>query len=296
MARVAFIGTGSMGQGMARNLLEAGHDVTVCNRTPIKAEPLILAGATRVFSPREAAAGADVIISMVGDDRDSREVWLGADGVLTGQPGPKTVAIESSTLSLQWVLALSEALSAAGLSFIDSPVTGGLSGAQAGTLTLLVGAAADDLLRAQPVMDAYSQRLIHFGPVGTGTAYKLVVNLMVGVQAAALAEGLLLAEKAGLDMDQVTPALTSGAVSSPVVAAYAERMLSGDHREASNFLARWMYKDMAYALQLAGDLGQPAPTSAAATQLFQRTLDEGFADQNVTAVIEALRLRSGHTG
>jgi len=289
MARVAFIGTGGMGQGMARNLLDAGHDVTVCNRTIAKTQALVEAGATLALTPRRAAAGAETIISMVGDDHDSRQVWLGADGVLAGRPNPNAVAIESSTLSLQWVQQLAGATGAAGLSFIDSPVTGGLSGAQDGTLTLLVGAKEEDLIRARPAMEAFSQRLIHFGPVGAGTAYKLVVNLMVGVQAVALAEGLLLAEKAGLDMAQVLPALTSGAVGSPVVKAYAERMLSGDHKDVTNFLARWMHKDMEYALQLAGGAGQPTPTSAAATRIFQKALDEGSANQNVTAVIEALR-------
>jgi 3-hydroxyisobutyrate dehydrogenase len=280
-----------MGLGMAHCLHSAGHDLVVCNRTVAKTKPLVDAGATLALSPREAAAGADVIISMVGDDPDSREVWLGPDGVLAGRLNPDGIAIESSTLSLQWIQQLASASRAAGLGFIDSPVTGGLLGAQEGTLTLLVGAKEEDLIRARPVMEAYSQAIIHFGPVGTGTAYKLVVNLMVGVQAAALAEGLLLAERSGLDMAQVTPALATGAVGSPIVQAYAERMLSGDHREVTNFLARWMHKDMDYALQLAASVGQPMPTSAAATQVFRRALDEGFAQQNVTAVIETLRKR-----
>jgi 3-hydroxyisobutyrate dehydrogenase len=168
-------------------------------------------------------------------------------------------------------------------------VTGGRRGAADGTLTLLVGAQEADLIRARPVMDAYSQEIIHFGPVGAGTAYKLMVNSMVGVQAVALAEGLLLAEKAGLDMAQVIQALTGGAVASPIVKAYAERMVSGDHDEVTNFLARWMHKDMAYALTLAAEMGQSVPTSAAATQVFQMMQARRLADKNVTAVIETLR-------
>lgn len=140
-------------------------------------------------------------------------------------------------------------------------------------------------------MDVYSQKIIHFGPPGAGTAYKLMVNLMVGVQAVALAEGLLMAEKLGLDMIQVIEGLTSGAAASPVVKAYAQRMVSGDHEEITNFLARWMQKDMTYALRLASETGQAVPTSASATQVFQMVQAKGLLDKNITTVIDALRLK-----
>jgi 3-hydroxyisobutyrate dehydrogenase len=289
MTGVAFIGTGGMGQGMARNLLKAGYEVVVCNRTPARSRPLIDIGASLALTPREAAADADVIIAMVGDDRDSREVWLGPNGVLAGRPKRNTIAIESSTLSLQWMEELKNAVTAAGMAFIDSPVTGGRQGAEQGTLVLLVGADEASLSRARPVMEAYSREIVRFGPPGAGTMYKLVVNFMVGVQAAALAEGLLLAEKCGLDMDLVTKNLASGAAGSPVVKAYAGRMARGDHGEPLDFVARWMHKDMVYALQLAAQVGQAVPTCAVASQVHQMGLAKGLADKNVTAVIEALR-------
>jgi 3-hydroxyisobutyrate dehydrogenase len=289
MANVAFIGTGGMGQGMAFNLLKAGHDLTVCNRTVTKTRPLTDAGATLALTPRQAATNAQVIISMVGDDTASRGVWLGSDGVLAGQPKPGTLAIESTTLSLGWVRELEGVLTAAGMRFIDSPVTGGRQRAEEGTLTLLVGADEADLARARPVMETYSQAIVHLGPPGYGTAYKLVVNLMVGAQTVALAEGLLLAERVGLDMRQVVQGLTTGAVASPIVKAYAEKMVRGDHDPVTNFMARWMYKDMLYALRLAADAGQPMPTSAVAAQAFQMAQARNLIDKNVTAVIEALR-------
>lgn len=289
MPRIAFIGTGGMGLGMARCLLAAGYDLTACNRTPARAQPLIDAGARLARTPRRAADGADVIIAMVGDDRDSREVWLGVDGVLAGKAQTGALAIESTTLSFDWVLELAESVNAAGLAFIDSPVTGGRGSAEQGALTLLVGAREADLERARPVMETYSRSILHFGPVGAGTAYKLVVNMMVGIQAAALAEGLLLAEQVGLDMDQVVEALTSGAVASPVVKAYAPAMVAGDHDKVTHFLARWMHKDMSYAVRLAGEMGQAMPISAVATQVFQMLLSRGLADSDVTAVIETLR-------
>jgi 3-hydroxyisobutyrate dehydrogenase len=279
-----------MGQGMARCLLRAGYDLTVCNRSPDKARPLAEAGAALAATPAQAAAAADVIVSMVGDDDDSRQVWLGPEGVLAGQPRPGTLAIESTTLSLGWVEQLSRLLPAAGLRFIDSPVTGGRQAAEEGRLTLLVGAHEADLAAARPVLEAYSQKISHFGPPGNGTAYKLVVNLMAGVQTVALAEGLLLAGRCGLDLPQVVEALTTGAVSSPIVKAYAQKMVAGQHLPVTNFLARWMLKDMRYALKLAVDKGQPMPASAAAAQAFARVEAQGLLDHNVTAVIQALNM------
>lgn len=291
MARVALIGTGGMGLGMARRLLRAGYHLTVCNRTPDKARPLVEAGAALARTPALAAAGAEVILSMVGDDGDSQRVWLGPDGVLAGGPKAGTLAIESTTLSLGWVRELDRILTGAGLRFIDSPVTGGRQGAEEGTLTLLVGAHETDLALARPVLEAYGQNITHFGPPGSGTAYKLVVNLMAGAQTVALAEGLLLAERCGLNMAQVVQALTTGAVASPIVKAYADKMVRGEHLPVTNFLARWMLKDMRYALALAAEKGQPVPASAEAARAFELALDQEIIDQNITAVIEAMRWR-----
>lgn len=286
---VALIGLGGMGLGMARNLLSAGGDLVVCNRTPAKAEPLLRAGAKWAATPREAAATADLVISMVGDDGDSQAVWLGENGVLAGRPKANSIAVECSTLSLGWVRELDQACGEAQLRFIDCPVTGGRAGAEAGTLTLLVGADQATLEEARPVLEAISSRLIHFGGVGSATAYKLVVNLMVGVQAAALAEGLALAQKADLEMDLVLEGLTSGAAASPVVKAYAARMAAGEHGEPIQFVSRWVQKDLVYAGRLAEELGQMAPVLAAATGLFQQSVIESGPETNVTAVIESLR-------
>ncbi len=286
--KIAFLGTGIMGAGMALNLLKAGYPVTVYNRTVAKTQPLVEAGASRADTPRQAVDAADIIIVIVGDDDSSRQVWLGEAGILAGSPKPNAIAIESTTLSVGWVQELHQALSDRGLRFIDSPVTGGRSGAENGTLTLLVGAEASVLAAARPVMERYSQHIIHFGGPGSGTAYKLVVNLMVATQAAALAEGILLAQKSGLDMSKVIEGLTSGAVASPLVKAYAGRMADGEHDQV-NFSARWMHKDAAYALKMAAEMGQAVPTSAMAVQLYQLALSRDLADKNMSVVVEALR-------
>lgn len=288
MTKIAFLGTGIMGTGMARNLIEAGFDVSVWNRTRSKIEPLVEAGASPAETPAQAAAAADVIFSIVGDDHASRQVWLGPDGVLTGLIKPNAIAIECTTISLQWVTELHQTLTEAGLRFIDCPVTGGRGGAEAGTLTLLVGAADEVLAAARPVLDAVSERIIHFGPPGQGTAFKLIYNLMGAVHLAALAEGLCLAEKAGLDMEQVIEGLTTGFTGSPGVKAFAGRMADSDH-DAVNFSARWMHKDAAYALTMAGDIGQAMPMSAVAAQLYQMALSQGLGEKNLSVVIEALR-------
>jgi 3-hydroxyisobutyrate dehydrogenase len=288
MKKIAFLGTGIMGAGMVHNLLKAGYDVTIYNRTIAKTQSLLDAGASGAMSPAEAVAGADIIIAIVGDDHSSREIWLGENGVLTGTPKQNAIAIESTTLSLEWVLDLRQILTSHKLHFIDSPVTGGRNGAENGTLTLLVGAEEETLAEARPVMETYSREIIRFGQVGAGTTYKLVVNLMVAAQATALAEGLLLAQKSGLDMAQVIQGLTNGAVASRIVKAYAENMVNGNHEQV-NFSARWLHKDATYALKLAKEMEQATPMSAVATQIYQMALDKGLADKNASAVIEVLR-------
>jgi len=288
MTKIALLGTGIMGAGMAHNLLKAGYNVTVWNRTAEKTEPLVQAGATRADTPALAVYNADVIITIVGDDDSSRQVWLGPEGVLAGQPAANAIAIESTTISLGWVNTLHQAAKEAGLRFIDSPVTGGRGGAEGGTLTLLVGAEDDVLAQVRPVLDAYSEKIIHFGPPGAGTAYKLIVNMIGAVHAVALGEGILMAEKAGLNMERVVEGLTSGAVASPLVKAFAQRMVDNDH-DFVHFSARWMHKDAAYAVQMAKDVGQAIPMSSVAAQVYQMALSQGLGEKNVSAVVEALR-------
>jgi len=288
MTKIALLGTGIMGAGMAHNLLKAGYDLAVWNRTVAKTVPLVQAGASRANTPAGAATGADVIISIVGDDDASRRVWLGKDGVLAGQLRPNAIAIESTTISLGWVRALQASLAEAGLRFIDCPVTGGRAGAENGTLTLLVGAEAETLNEARPVLDAYSENMIHFGPAGSGTAYKLLYNLMGATQTVALAEGMLLAEKAGLDLDKVIEGLTTGFVASPAVKTFADLMAHNNH-DFVIFSANWMRKDADYAVKMAAELGQAIPLSSLSAQIYQLALSKGLGEKNTSVVIEALR-------
>jgi 3-hydroxyisobutyrate dehydrogenase len=287
MARIAFLGLGNMGRGMASRLIGAGNDVALYNRTRAKAEAV--AGARVAATPRDAADGAVAIISMVGDDAASGAVWLGPDGALEGDPAPDAFAIECSTLSHDWVIELADLAARAGLRYIDCPVTGLPEQAAAGEIMLLAGAARDDLADARALLAPICRDIVHFGAIGSGTAYKLMVNLMGSIQIAAVAEAMVQAEAAGLDLDQVAQAFSTGAAASPQVIRNARRMAAGDHDPAGGFAGRWRLKDTLYGVALARKLGVSALLGEAAVGAFQSSVDKGFGDANESRVIDALR-------
>lgn len=290
MARIAFLGTGVMGIGMAKRLMEAGHDLAVFNRTAEKTRPLIELGARLALTPREAADGAEVVFAMVGDDEASEHIWMGAlDGALAADLAKNTIIVECSTLSHDWVMELSAQVSGAGHTYIDCPVTGYPHMAAAGELTLFVGANDADLARAREFLDPLCVEIIHFGPVGAGTAYKLTVNLMGSVQIAGAAEGLLIAEKAGLNWQTVGYALSKGAAASPQVVRNSERMIAGGHDQNIAFSGRWRLKDTLYGLRLAEKFGHDAQFGSVAAKIYQMLVDQGFGDENETRVVDVLR-------
>jgi 3-hydroxyisobutyrate dehydrogenase len=320
MARIAFIGLGKMGLGMAGRLLAAGHQLNVYNRTPAKAAALVGAGARLCASPGEAGRNADVVISMVADDAASREVWLGPEGVLAAvagragddgevasasggaasgaveavafgadATGPGAFAIECSTLSHEWVAELAAAARGRGLRYIDAPVTGLPDTAAAGELTLLVGAESADLEGARFILNAFSQRVIHFGAVGTGTAYKLIINMLGAVQIASAAESMALAERAGLDLQVVAAAIATGQAASPQVVRNTLRMVEGDRNANITFTPRLRLKDVDYALRLARKLDLGTPFGALAARAFGQLCDTGHADENESNVIVVAR-------
>src|SRR5580692_135385 len=257
MARVAFIGLGRMGRGMAGRYLDAGFTVAVWNRSKAKAEDLIARGAHWATSPEDAAIDADAVVTMVADDEASRRVWLGEDGAAANMKAG-TLAIECSTVSHAHALGMAQELNGRGLIYIDCPVTGLPSAAAEGKLTLLVGADAADLEKAQPFLKPISTTVRHFGAVGGGTVFKLINNLIGAVQIASLAEGVAIAEQAGLDMKLVAEALSTGAVASPQVIRHSKRMVARDFSGAT-FTAALRHKDAAYAVALAESLLSDTP-------------------------------------
>jgi 3-hydroxyisobutyrate dehydrogenase len=287
MQRVALLGLGIMGSGIGANLLKKGFPLTVYNRTPEKANALVSQGATLAATPREAAQNADVVISVVGDDPASRAVWMDDDGALAGAASG-TILVECSTLSPDWVRDLADAAAEKGCAFLDAPMTGSREAAANGALTLIVGGDAAALDKIRPVLEAISQTIVHMGATGTAATWKLINNMMTAVHIATLAEGLTLAEKAGLDMKQVAQLIPTSATSSPSVKGKMPRML--EHRyEDTDFSLRWMQKDVSYALELGETFDVPLKTVGSAWTLLQAAREQGLLDVDFAAVIEAVR-------
>jgi 3-hydroxyisobutyrate dehydrogenase len=287
MKRIALIGLGTMGIGIAANLLKGGYELYVYNRTKEKAEPLVSQGALWADSPAAAAAKAELVIAVVGDDAASKAVWFGPVGALAGaQPG--TYVVECSTLSLAWVRELHAAAQAKGLKFADCPMAGSKPAAAAGTIQLYVGADPEDFKAIQPVLQSFSRAQIHFGPSSAGATYKLINNMMAAAQITALGEGMALAEKAGLNMDTVLQAVNEGILASMVVKMKAPNIISRKHDDAL-FALRWMHKDMTYALRIGDELGVPLPVSAEVREMFGMAMQKGLGDLDWAAVGEIVR-------
>jgi 3-hydroxyisobutyrate dehydrogenase len=277
MTHVAFLGLGRMGHGMAGRYIDAGFTVTVWNRSKAKADDLIAHGARWAASPKDAAIDADAVVSMVADDEASRAVWLASDGAAAAMK-PGALAIECSTVSHQYALDLARELRGRGLVYIDSPVTGAPEAAAAGKLTLLVGAEATDLEKARPFLAPLSTTIRHFGPVGCGTVYKLINNLMGDIQIAGIAEGIAIAEHAGLDMKLVLEAIETGVAASPQVIRHSKRMAARNFTGAT-FTVALRHKDAAYAVALAESLlpGEPL-MGRAAVEAYARAKADGPDD------------------
>ena len=275
--RVAFIGLGRMGHGMAGRYLDAGFTIAVWNRSKAKAEDLIARGARWATSPEDAAIDADAVVTMVADDAASRAVWLSKDGAAANMKAG-TIAIECSTVSHRHALELARELRGRGLTYIDSPVTGLPDAAAAGKLTLLVGADVADLEKARPFLLPLSTTIRHFGAVGSGTVYKLINNLMGAIQIAGIAEGLAIAEQAGLDMKLVLEAIETGVAASPQVIRHSRRMAARNFSGAT-FTAALRQKDAAYAVALAESLLSAEPIMGrAAVSAYDRAKAHGPDD------------------
>jgi 3-hydroxyisobutyrate dehydrogenase len=284
--RVALIGLGLMGSGMARRLLGAGFPLTVYNRNPERASALAAEGAQVAASPREAAARADVVLSMVADDAASRTVWLGEHGALAGA-ARGSVLVESSTLTVGWIEELAREAAARGCELLDAPVTGSKLHAASGELCFLVGGSAAALDTARPALAAMSRAIVHLGATGRGALLKLINNFMAGVQAASLAEALALIESSGLDRAKALEVLTTGAPGSPLVKTLSGRMTARDY--TPNFMLRLMAKDLTYALGEGRRHGVSLSTVVSALELMKQAIDAGHGDQDFSALVEPLR-------
>ncbi len=289
MADIGFIGTGNMGCGMALRLIDGGHSVRVFYRTKSKTDLLVEKGAVFAETPKQAVESVDAVIVMVGDDIASRAVWLGENGVLAGKPSKQVIAIECSTLSHAWVTELSAIVKNSGLAYLDCPVTGLPEAAAKGELTLFLGGDKKTIERAQPFLTPLAIKQIHFGEIGNGTAYKLIVNLMGSIQIAAVAEALLVAEKAGLDLKLVSEAFSIGAAASPQVIRNSQLMVEAEHEKNISFNASSRLKDTRYGVEFANKMGQQTPLGDVAAETFQKLVDGGCSQFSESKVIDILR-------
>lgn len=286
MQRVAIIGLGTMGFGMASNWLAKGFEVTVYNRTRAKAEPLATKGARIAATPRDAAEGADIVAAMVADDGVSRGVWTGPAGALAGLKRG-AVAIESSTLTPDWIKELAALVQAKGGDLLDAPVGGSRAAANDGKLVFFVGGDAATLTKARAALDAVGQAVHHLGPTGAGATWKLINNVMGAAHLAVVAEGLALAGKAGIDLAQATELIKTGVSASPMVLNKIAR-LSERRYDAPDFALKLMQKDVGYAEAMAHKLGLKLDMVEAVDAIYRRGAAKELGELDVAAIKEAI--------
>src|ERR1700723_2185070 len=290
--KIALLGLGLMGSGMAGRLLDAGYPLTIWNRTPGKTQALADRGAKVAQSPRQAVAGATVVISMLAAVPVCRDVWLGRGEAILGT-APGTILVESSTVTVEWIHELDHAAREHGCELVDAPVTGSKPQAEAGHLLFLAGGQNTVLDRITPILNTMGRDVVHVGPIGSGARLKLINNFLSGSQAAALAEALSLIERSGLDVDKALGVLTEGAPGSPIVKLLSGRMTQRQYEP--QFLLRLMAKDLRYAVSEADHVDLDLDMGRAALRVFEHAITAGQGEEDMSAVVEQFRARAGST-
>jgi 3-hydroxyisobutyrate dehydrogenase len=284
--RVAFLGLGIMGSRMARNLRAAGYEVVVWNRTRTRAEEL---GEPIAATPREAADGAGVVITMVVDAPQVEAVLFGDDGAADGL-AEGSLVVDMSTIAPSAVKQIANRLRERGIGFVDAPVTGSKPRAEDGTLTIMAGGSDEDFARAKPLFEAMGKLIVHCGPSGHGAMVKLLNNALAAINAAALAEAIDVAETYGLDSDRLIEVMSAGSAKSTMLDLKARPMIERNYEPL--FKLEHMLKDVRHCLREAEALGEEFDLAADAERLYAAAADAGFAEQDFAAVAEAVRQRT----
>jgi len=290
MAELGYVGLGVMGSSVTRRLLAAGHTVHVWNRTREKAEPLLEAGAQWADSPREVAERAEIVFTMVTNTAAVRAVFEGEDGILAGLT-PGKIYIDMSTASPANSRALAEQVEAAGAQMLDSPVSGTSITVDQGKASLMVGGDADAFERARPILEAIGPKVFHMGDNGTAVALKIAINLSLAVQMLAFSEGVLLAEKSGIDRERVVEAMLASVIASPMV-VYRGPLVLG-HPEEVWFDCHMMQKDMNLALEMGRELEVPLPTTAITNEFLTAANGMGIGEKDFAVIFDVLASMSG---
>jgi len=279
-----------MGGPMALNVMKAGHDLIIHNRTRHKEELLAAHGAKRAASPREAALEAEMIITSLSDTPDVEEVVLGNNGIIHGAR-PGSVVVDMSTISPDATRKIEQVLRAKGIKMIDAPVSGGSEGAKQGTLAIMVGGDPEDVERVMPVLKAIGTRITHVGPIGAGQLTKAINQTIVAGVYLGVAEGMVLGLKAGLDMDKVVEAIGEGAAGSWVLTHRSKNMINNNY--PLGFRVRLHQKDLGIALETAKKLGVTMLVAALMDQIETGIVARGYGDEDLSAVARTIREQSG---
>ena len=288
MQRIGFIGLGLMGQPMSRRLLEAGHQLTVWNRTPEKAKALLAAGAAWRASPEAVAQASDVVITMVTDSAASEEVICGPGGVLEGTR-PGLILIDMSSIAPEMSRSIAARARAKEVAMLDAPVTGAPRLAADGKLGIMVGGPKETFEACMSIFEKMAVKIVYAGGNGMGTTLKLVNNLILGVAIEAAAEALVLATKAGLDPQSVIEITSVGGARTGAMETRGPRMVRRDF--TPHFSANNMYKDLSTALKLAEECGVSLPAASISREILRAARSQGKGDQDscvVMTVLEAM--------
>ena len=291
--RIGFLGLGTMGAAMAGNLAKGGFAVTGWNRTPDRAPELAQLGVERAATPADVARASEVIVICVSDTPDVDAVVFGPSGLVEGARAGQLV-VDCSTISPSATRDFAARLADRGIDLVDAPVSGGSEGAQKATLTIFCGGEAAAVERARPILEAMGRTITHVGPSGAGQAVKAVNQVILAGTYLGVAEGVVLAAKAGLDVGQVVEALAGGAAQSWVLANRSGRMLANEY--PLGFKVALHRKDLGIALDLAREMGADLPVTTMTAAIEDELIEGGHADDDMSAVARTIRARSGLPG
>jgi len=295
MSTIGFIGLGTMGAPMAENLINAGHQVIFFSRRDEVARHFQQLGARRSPSPAEVARSAEYVITIVTADDEVREVALGPDGLIHGTGGSDgngKMLIEMSTISPATIRDVAKHLSAAGMSVLDAPVSGGPWGARAATLSIMVGGLAEDFQRAQHLLKALGDKIFHVGPLGAGQTVKLVNQLIGAGIMVLIGEGFALAKAAGINLEKLADVIAVSSGNSTIFEARGKKFVLSDHYEPG-FKTALMLKDVSLAVNMAEALGVPLPMGAETLQQYLVAMNRGFGNDDFASVAKVCAQAAG---
>ncbi len=290
--RIAFLGLGIMGSRMAANLVQAGFELTVWNRTQSTAEQFCAehADSTLARTPAQAAADCSIVITMVVDGPQVEHVLLGEDGV--GKSAPEgTLCVDCSTIGPMFTRSIAEALASQRIRMLDAPVTGSAPRAEDGTLTIMAGGEAEDFNRAKPLLDAMGKVVVHAGPLGHGQMVKLINNAVAATNAAVVGQALVVAARAGLDLEALITVMRAGSGSSTMLELKAAPMREHDY--TTLFKLDHMIKDVRLCLDEGQAVGAPFPFAALTREILVAASGLGHGEDDFAALIEALEAAAG---